>query len=202
MSVDYGNTKRSSMHFTEFTDSDTVTGGPSVYFCTVNVKLKVLVTTEGFNHLCQKWEGMFSIMELRIWARVQSTRLCTWCLCASMVCSIKFNKIWRTDWTNLKSSSSNLAQWLPQTWECITCYAIVNYIDLDLYSRSQILITKMFDYFRNFSSNAHQVCCEDSPTKGKKKKNLFSISVWWPCTLLRPGHNCILSNLTNFNLYF
>ena len=24
----------------------------------------------------------------------------------------------------------------------------------------------MFDYFRNYSSNAHQVCCEDSPTKG------------------------------------
>ena len=24
----------------------------------------------------------------------------------------------------------------------------------------------MFDYFRNCSSNAHQVCCEDSPTKG------------------------------------
>ena len=24
----------------------------------------------------------------------------------------------------------------------------------------------MFDYFRNCSSNAHRVCCEDSPTKG------------------------------------
>ena len=24
----------------------------------------------------------------------------------------------------------------------------------------------MFDYFRNYSNNAHQVCCEDSPTKG------------------------------------
>ena len=24
----------------------------------------------------------------------------------------------------------------------------------------------MFNYFRNYSSNAHQVCCEDSPTKG------------------------------------
>ena len=24
----------------------------------------------------------------------------------------------------------------------------------------------MFDYFRNFSSNAHHVCCEDSPIKG------------------------------------
>ena len=24
----------------------------------------------------------------------------------------------------------------------------------------------MFDYFRNYSTNAHQVCCEDSPTKG------------------------------------
>ena len=24
----------------------------------------------------------------------------------------------------------------------------------------------MFDYFRNYSSNAHQVCCEDSPDKG------------------------------------
>ena len=24
----------------------------------------------------------------------------------------------------------------------------------------------MFDYFRNYSSNAHHVCCEESPTKG------------------------------------
>ena len=24
----------------------------------------------------------------------------------------------------------------------------------------------MFDYFKNYSNNAHQVCCEDSPTKG------------------------------------
>ena len=24
----------------------------------------------------------------------------------------------------------------------------------------------MFDYFRNYSSNAHHICCKDSPTKG------------------------------------
>ena len=32
----------------------------------------------------------------------------------------------------------------------------------------------MFDYFRNCSSNAYQVCCEASPTKGLY--NLFSVT--------------------------
>ena len=27
----------------------------------------------------------------------------------------------------------------------------------------------MFDYLRSYSSNAHQVCCEESPTKGLHK---------------------------------
>ena len=36
----------------------------------------------------------------------------------------------------LKSSSSNLARWLPQTWGAYMHYARVNYIDLDLHSRS------------------------------------------------------------------
>ena len=34
----------------------------------------------------------------------------------------------------------------------------------------------MFDYFRNYSSNANQVCCDDSPTKG-----LYDhLSIQWP----------------------
>ena len=43
----------------------------------------------------------------------------------------------------------------------------VTYIDLDHHSRSHISKSwYIFDYFRNYSSNTHQVCCEGSPTKG------------------------------------
>ena len=44
----------------------------------------------------------------------------------------------------------------------------VNYIDIDLHSRSQIEILNIINVllFRNYSSNAHHVCCEDSQAKG------------------------------------
>ena len=39
----------------------------------------------------------------------------------------------------------------------------VNYIDLDLHSGSQILVMKIINYFKHFSSSARQVYYEDSP---------------------------------------
>ena len=48
----------------------------------------------------------------------------------------------------------------------------------------------MFDYFGKFSSNAHHVCCEDSPTKGLH--NLFLFRWPWPSLTI----NCV-SKLTN-----
>ena len=62
----------------------------------------------------------------------------------------------------LKSSSSNLARWLPQTASSVPC------IDLDLCSRSYRSENKkfVFDYFKKVPSNAHQVYCEGSLTSG------------------------------------
>ena len=38
----------------------------------------------------------------------------------------------------------------------------------------------MFDYFRNYSNNAHHVCCEDGLTKG-----LYEMTIASPMTLLK-----------------
>ena len=54
----------------------------------------------------------------------------------------------------------------------------------------------MFDYFRNCSSIANQVCCEDSPTKGPD--NLFS--VWWPCSSIKV--TTVSETWQMFNLYY
>ena len=48
----------------------------------------------------------------------------------------------------------------------------------------------MFDSFRNYSSNAHQVCCKDSPTEGP------TIASPMTMTFIQ-GHKCI-SNSTTF----
>ena len=39
----------------------------------------------------------------------------------------------------------------------------------------------MLYYFRNCASNEHQVCCEDSPTKGL----YYVLAVRWPCSSLK-----------------
>ena len=52
----------------------------------------------------------------------------------------------------------------------------------------------MFDYFRNYLSNGHQVCCEDSPTKGPYDHHCQSANLD-----LIQGHKCV-SNLTTFQL--
>ena len=57
----------------------------------------------------------------------------------------------------------------------------VNYIDLGLHSRSHRYNILNIWYFRKCSSNAHHICCENSPTKGLY--NLFL--VWWPWPLLK-----------------
>ena len=58
----------------------------------------------------------------------------------------------------------------------------------------------MFYYFRNCSSNAPQVCCEDSPTKNLY--NLVQLKIYIICTspmtltIIRV-HDCV-SSLTGF----
>ena len=53
----------------------------------------------------------------------------------------------------------------------------------------------MFDYVRKYSSSAHQVCCEDSPTKG------LNMTITSPRTLLfTQGHNCISYCTILFNI--
>ena len=52
----------------------------------------------------------------------------------------------------------------------------------------------MFDYFKNYSSNAHQVRCEDSPTKGL----YMTIANPMILTFIQ-GDKCI-PNLTPFKL--
>ena len=61
----------------------------------------------------------------------------------------------------------------------------------------------MFDYFKNCSSSAHDVFCEDKPTKGP----LYNLClVWWPCPsfkvtnasqtwhIFNMHYNCNISN--------
>ena len=53
----------------------------------------------------------------------------------------------------------------------------------------------MFYYFRNCSSNTHQVCCEDSLIKG------LCIIFASPMTLaLTQGHNCVKLDTFFFKL--
>ena len=48
----------------------------------------------------------------------------------------------------------------------------------------------MFDYFRNYSSNAHHVYCEDSPTIE------VNMPIASPMTLLyTQGHNCVSNDI-------
>ena len=54
----------------------------------------------------------------------------------------------------------------------------------------------MVGYFKNYSSNAHQVCCEDSPPK----RSHTTITNPMTTTFIQ-GHTCI-SNLTTFNLQY
>ena len=53
----------------------------------------------------------------------------------------------------------------------------------------------MFDYFRKFLSNAHQVCCEDSPNLGLH--NLFSVRC--PCSSLKVTTASLTWQLSNLN---
>ena len=56
----------------------------------------------------------------------------------------------------------------------------------------------MFDYFRNCSSNAHHVCCEDSLTEDIYIYTLFSVR--WPCSSLKV--TAVSQNWQMFNLYY
>ena len=68
---------------------------------------------------------------------------------------------------------SNMTRWLPQIRECITSYLFWPWPPFKV---TQIWIMKIINVRLNFSSNAHQVCCEDSPTK--ELYNLFLVR--WP----------------------
>ena len=54
----------------------------------------------------------------------------------------------------------------------------------------------MFDYFGNYSSNAHQLCGEDSPTKG-----LYDHYNPMTLTFIQ-GHKCVSNVTTFFNLQY
>ena len=80
------------------------------------------------------------------------------------------------------SSLSNLAQWLPHVLIIykLTFTFIQGHTDLNHENTKCLIIS-------NYSSNAHQVCCEDSPTKGLYD-HCQSDDLDWRC----------VSNLTTF----
>ena len=92
------------------------------------------------------------------------------CLCLSVGLSQAIpRKLW-------KSCSSNLAQWLPQTWKCMHHMLLIMTLTIiqGHTDHSHEIINVWL--FQKLFQQCFQVCCEDSPTRGLN----IPFSVRWP----------------------
>ena len=114
-----------------------------------------------------------------VWGRTETVSVCVCaCMCVCMcvcVCACPSQAIPRK---LLKSSSSNSARWLPQTWECITCQLYWTWPSFKV--THIIMKISVWVFQKLFNQCPHQVCCEDSPTCGW---NTFCFSLIWPFTV-------------------